>query len=300
MPSYLQPRMEAFVTLTLVAAFVLFCRALRKLGTGYGYIPSAELLRSLTASPRGDEELPGVRARQIACWQIILGFIGIGGAAGWLLALALLWLCEWSGGSAVWLLASCWIVSTLEGMCNGFLPHIKRWVERDGQRQLLLSPGSMVAPVAAFTFTISQLGSDPVGKLVLLLLCGVYHCSGALSNYDVFLSNCAAGRYSSSALSAANDPAAWLLSYADQSDEVQSVIYDALMPYARFGLGLGLALYNVLPLAWLVLGVIAIPAFYRVSRLLRGFPATCLATALALGLYVSLTMSWEPEAYEYT
>ena len=59
-------------------------------------------------------------------------------------------------------------------------------------------------------------------------------------------------------------------------------------------------LYNVLPLAWLVLGVIAIPAFYRVSRLLRGFPATCLATALALGLYVSLTMSWEPEAYEYT
>jgi hypothetical protein len=81
---------------------------------------------------------------------------------------------------------------------------------------------------------------------------------------------------------------------------VQSVIYDALMPYARFGLGLGLTLYNVLPLAWLVLGVIAIPAFYRVSRLLRGFPATCLATALALGLYVSLTMSLEPEAYEYT
>ena len=303
MPTYLEePRMAAFVTLTLVAAFVLFCRALRKLGTGYGYIPSAELLRSLIAKPRGDKGLPDVRVRQITCCQIIIGFIGIGGAAGWLLTQLLLWLCEWSGGSAVWLLASCWIVSTLEGMCNGFLPHIERWVERNDQRQLLLSPGSMVAPIAAFTFTISQLGPDPVGKLVLLLVCGVYHCCGALSNYDAFLSKCAAGRYSSSALSAANDPAAWLHSYADQSDEVQSAIYDGLTPYGRFGLGLGLALYAVLPLVWLVLGAIAILALYRVSRLLtvlRGLPAICFAIALALGFYVSLTMSWEPEAYEY-
>ena len=299
MPTNLQPLlMDAFVTFTLAAAFVLFCRALRKLGTGYGYIPSAELLRSLTASPRGDKELPDVRVRQIACWQIIIGFIGIGGAAGWLLTLALLWLCEWSGGSPVWLLASCWIVSTLEGMCNGFLPHIEHWVERNGQRQLLLSPGSMVAPVAAFSFTISQLGPE-YGELLLLLLCGVYHCTGALSSYDIFLSNCAAGRYSGSALSAANDPAAWLHSYAGQSDEVQSVIYDGLTPYGRFGLGLGLALYTVLPLAWLVLGAIATLAFYRVCRLLRGFPAICFAIALALGFYVSLTMSREPEAYEY-
>ena len=102
MPTYLEePRMAAFVTLTLVAAFVLFCRALRKLGTGYGYIPSAELLRSLIAKPRGDKGLPDVRVRQITCCQIIIGFIGIGGAAGWLLTQLLLWLCEWSGGSAV-------------------------------------------------------------------------------------------------------------------------------------------------------------------------------------------------------
>ena len=107
----------------------------------------------------------------------------------------------------------------------------------------------------------------------------MYHCTGALSSYDIFLSNCAAGRYSGSALSAANDPAAWLHSYAGQSDEVQSVIYDGLTPYGRFGLGLGLALYAVLPLAWLVLGAIAILALYRVSRrgltVLRGLPAIC-------------------------
>ena len=74
--------MAAFVTLTLVAVFVLFCRALRKLGTGYGYIPSAELLRSLIAKPRGDKGLPDVRVRQITCCQIIIGFIGIGNMGG--------------------------------------------------------------------------------------------------------------------------------------------------------------------------------------------------------------------------
>ena len=80
------------------------------------------------------------------------------------------------------------------------------------------------------------------------------------------------------------------------------MIYDGLTPYGRFGLSLGLALYAVLPLVWLVLGAIAILALYRVSRLLtvlRGLPAICFAIALALGFYVSLTMSWEPEAYEY-
>ena len=171
MPANLEPRIAAFVTLTLVVAFVLSCRAVRKLGNGYGYIPSAKLLRSLIANPREDEEWLDVRVRQITCWQIIIGFIGIGGAVGWLLTLALRWLCEWSGGSAVGLLASCWLVSTLEGVCNGFLPHVRRWVEHGGKRQLLPSPRNMVAPVAAFTFTISQLGPDPVGKLLLLTVC---------------------------------------------------------------------------------------------------------------------------------
>ena len=106
MPANLEPRIAAFVTLTLVVAFVLSCRAVRKLGNGYGYIPSAKLLRSLIANPREDEEWLDVRVRQITCWQIIIGFIGIGGAVGWLLTLALRWLCEWSGGSAVGLLAS--------------------------------------------------------------------------------------------------------------------------------------------------------------------------------------------------
>ena len=53
------------------------------------------------------------------------------------------------------------------------------------------------------------------------------------------------------------------------------MIYDGLTPYGRFGLGLGVALYAVLPLAWLVLGAIVIIAFYRFSRSLRGLPAIC-------------------------
>ena len=303
MTAYLKPFMAAFVSLTLVAAFLLGCRAVRQLGTKYFYMPSAELLRSLREKPHEDEDLREARVRQFTCWQIIFGFIGIGGAAGWLITLALHWLCEWSDGSAVWLLASCWCVSTIEAMCNGFLPHIKHWVEQDGQRQLLPSPGSTVAPVAAFTFTVSQLGADPAGKLLLLVACGLYHCSGALADFDAFLSNRAAGRYASAALSAARNPAAWLHSRpsypadaASLSEEVKIVLYDGLAPYGRLGLGLGVALYAVLPLAWVVLGAIAIVSFSVVSRTLTGLPAACAATAIALGFYMSLTTSWEPVA----
>lgn len=74
------------------------------------------------------------------------------------------------------------------------------------------------------------------------------------------------------------------------------VLYDGLAPYGRLGLGLGVALYAVLPLAWVVLGAIAIVSFSVVSRTLTGLPAACAATAIALGFYMSLTMSWEPVA----
>ena len=69
---------------------------------------------------------------------------------------------------------------------------------------------------------------------------------------------------------------------------VQQALFEGLAPYARLGLGLGISLYAVLPLAFIAIPTIATIVVSTVGRI-AGRPAAILAGAMiAMGAYLTL------------
>ena len=266
--------------------------------------PSTKLLSSLF-SERGDEELMS-KIRRFMCWQCLVGFVGIGGATGWLLAWTLRQLAAWSAqestlGTFGWLSLACYGLNMIDGQVNGLTLQVKRWVESGGEWMLLPSPGSMMIPVACFAAAVTYAGHNPVGTWLLLVACCYYHCLGACADFDDFVDACGERERHAKAKAKAKarptersraQPARNAGDQRSGSDPsaapVQQALFEGLAPYARLGLGLGISLYAVLPLAFIAIPTIATIVVSTVGRI-AGRPAAILAGAMiAMGAYLTL------------
>ena len=258
--------------------------------------PSMRLLSSLLADSHNgsptviDEVMMRSRMRVFFSWQILIGWVGLGGVAGWCLEAAFARVYDWcardtgSWGTFFYTLVACWLINSLEGQVIGLTPQIKRWVESDGERMLLPSPLETVPRVAAFAAFVACFGNSPHGTLLMLLLHALYHARGALCDFDDFVRKCEDTSERRQGLSSACE---WepRQEESKELEDANQAIYEGGCPYARLGLAVGLTLHAALPLSWIAFPSVVVVALSLVSRLLSGLPALLAGCAVLVGLY---------------